>query len=196
MIPEREIAFELLRRLLAGERGDVPSQLANLLEKSSPLDAGDAHYRWILPPDLADLRLSPETRDEIIAELCSEISRNPDAAFISAISFTGMELATKTVAMILAHPPRPLTINEYSYALSMVNEYLPYRLVENPEFLTKADLERIVQVVEELRNVEAGENKVERIELDSIKRLGPEFLKVLKKVENGEWAVGPGPESE
>jgi hypothetical protein len=193
MNSEREIAFELLRRLLAGERGEFVNHLSSLLKRSSPLDAGDLHYRLTLPPDLANLRLSEETRDEIIAALCVEISRNPNEAFISAISFTGMPLATKTVAMALVNPPRPMTISEYSYALSLVNEYLPYRLVEDPEFLPKTDLERLVQVVAGLQDIEGRETIEDRVAQQQIKYFVPRFLKVLKQVEIGEWAVGPGP---
>src|ERR1700743_339830 len=116
MNSESEIAFDLLRRLLAGERGEVPSHLANLLEKSSPLDAGDAHYRWALPPELAGVLLSPDHRDRLLSVLCDEISRNPDAMFIAAISRTGMDLATWCVAMVLVNPPRPLSIVESSCA--------------------------------------------------------------------------------
>src|ERR1700761_4604255 len=118
MISESEIAFDLLTCLLAGERGEIPSHLANLLEKSSPLDAGDVHYRWALPPELAGVRLSPDTRDRVVAALCDEISRNPDAMFIAAISRTGMNLATRCVAMLLVNPPRPLSIVESSCALA------------------------------------------------------------------------------
>ena len=190
MNSEREIAFELLRRLLAGERGEVPSQLAKLLERSSPLDAGDDYYRLTLPPDLANVRFAPETRDEIMATLCAEISRNPDEAFISAISFTGMDLATKGGVMVLLNPPRPLTISENSYALALVSEYLPYRLAEDPEFLPKADLERLVQVVKQIQDLKAGEDEAERAVLNVTKITAERFLKALKEIENGEWPVG------
>lgn len=185
MNSEREIAFDLLRRLLAGERGEVPSQLAKLLERSSPLDAGDDYYRLTLPPDLANIRFSPETRDELIATLCAEISRNPDEAFISAISFTGMDLPTKSVATVLVNPPRPLTISEYSYALALVSEYLPDCLAENPEFMAKADLERLVQVVKQLQDFKSGKDEAERAILNGTKITAERFLKVLKEVESG-----------
>ena len=135
----------------------MPLHLAMLLERSSPLDSGDDHYRQILPLELADIRLSQETSDEIIASLCAEISRNPDEALISAVSFTGADLATKTVAKVLTNPPPPLTKREYSYALSLVSKFLPYRLAEDPEFLPKADLERLVQLTKELQYLEDSE---------------------------------------
>jgi len=189
MNSERELAFELLRRLLAGERGEFQSYLTKLLEKSSPLDAGDDYYRLTLPSDLAKVRFSPETRDEIIAALCAEISRNPDEAFISAVSFTGLSLPTKTVAMLIVNPPRPLTISEFSYALALVAEYLPYDLMEDPEFLPKTDLERLVQVVQHLPDVESGENEAERAVLNVTKITAERFLKVLNEIERGEWPV-------
>jgi hypothetical protein len=80
MTSAREIALDLLKRLLAGERGEVPLHLAMLLEKSSPLGTPDDHYRQILPPELVGLRLSSDTTEEIIATLCAEVSRNPDEA--------------------------------------------------------------------------------------------------------------------
>ena len=166
MSSAREIGIDLLRRLLSGERGQVPLHLAMLLEKSSSLDSGDDHYRQILPLELADLRLPDATAQEIIAALCAEISRNPDEAFISAVSFSGADLATKTVAIVLANPPRALTINEYTYALSLVAKYLPYRLAENPEFLPKAALEHLVQRAKELQNVEEREpDRAARVEI-------------------------------
>src|SRR5437870_7290781 len=146
MTSARDVATDLMRRLLAGERGEVPLHLGMLLEKSSPLHDSDENYRQILPPELADLRLSPETAEEIISTLCAEVSRNPDADLISAISCTGSDLATKTAAKVLTNPPRPLTMSEYSHALALVSEYLPYELDEDPEFLPRADLERLVQL--------------------------------------------------
>jgi hypothetical protein len=186
MNSERDIALQLLSRLLAGERGELPSQLAKLLERSSPLDAGDDFYRLTLPPDLAKVRFSPETRDELIATLCTEIARNPDGTFISAVSFTGMDLPTKTVAMVLINPPRPLTISDYSYALSLVAKFLPDRLAEDPEFLPKADLERLVHVVKSLQDLEAGQDAAERAVLNGTKIIAERFLKELKEVVNGE----------
>jgi hypothetical protein len=97
----REVAFDLLRRLLAGERGEVPLHLAMLLEKSSPCDHGDEHYRQVLPPELADVRVSSEVNEQITTALCAEISHNPDQALIFTISFTGADQATKTATHIL-----------------------------------------------------------------------------------------------
>jgi len=180
MTSAREIAIDLLRRLLAGERGQVPLHLAMLLEKSSPLDSGDKHYRQILPPELADLRLSPETADEIISTLCAEVSRNPDEALIAAVSFTGADLATKTVTKTLTNPPRPLTMAEYQAALATLNCYLPYRLSKDSEFLSKDDLERLVKLAEELQNVAEIGTGADRSARIGVRHHAAQFLKSLR----------------
>src|SRR5271167_4181996 len=105
MDSEREIGIGMLQRLLTGERGRLPLHLAMLLESASSIADGENFYRSILPPELANLRLSPETCEEIINILCLEVASNPDEAFISAMSFNGSDLATKTVAMVLTNPP-------------------------------------------------------------------------------------------
>src|SRR5256885_2522197 len=110
MTSEKETGLNLLRRLLAGERAGLPMHLALLLEKSSPLHNDDDHYRKILPVELADVRLSFDTVEEITATLCAGIARNPDAAFIAALSTTGSERVTKMVVSLLIDPPRPLSI--------------------------------------------------------------------------------------
>ncbi len=153
MTSGKDIATDLLRRLLAGERGQVGLHLSMLLEKAYPVAASDETYRQILPPELADIHLSAETAKEITALICTEISRNPRESLISAVSFTGAEVATKTAANVLANPPRPLTMGEYASALSIVGKYLPGELSEQPEFLPKAELERLIQVAKQLKNV-------------------------------------------
>lgn len=180
MNSEREIGTDLLRRLLAGERGSIQSHLAKLLEKSCPLHDSDDFYRWVLPPELADVRLSKETSEEIIAALCAEVSCNPDEALISAMSFTGADLVTKTVAVVLASPPRPLAVSEYAYALSLVSKFLPDCLAEDPQFVPKADLERIVKLAKELQNLEDSEpNKAWRV---GIRRDADNLLKRLAQL--------------
>jgi hypothetical protein len=161
-----EIALDLLRRLLGGERGQLPLHLAMLLEKSSPSDHGDEHYRQILPPELAELRISPEISEEILTALCAEVLRNPDQALIFAISFTGTDQSIKTAARILTNPPRALTIVEACAVLALLNCYLPYRLSNEPDVLPKGDLERVVRVAEEFQDIEetgAGEERSARI---------------------------------
>jgi hypothetical protein len=75
MTSEKEVGLNLLRRLLAGERENLPMHLALLLEKSSPLHADDEHYRKILPVELADVRFSSDTAEKISSSLCAEVGR-------------------------------------------------------------------------------------------------------------------------
>jgi len=152
----REIGFDLLRRLLAGERDCVPLHLGMLLEKSSPLRNCEAHYRWILPPELVEVELSSETVEEINAALCAEISVNPDAAFISVVSWTGSEFATRTVALVLANPPRALTLEESTVSASLLNKFLAPYLEEDPEFLPNGKLQRLIEVLKGLQGLEDG----------------------------------------
>ena len=156
--------IEILRRLLAGERGHLPLHLAMLLERASCFDSGDEHYSHILPPEISDLRISTETANSIIVTLCAEVSRNPDEALIGAMSFTGAELATKTAVKVLTDPPRPLTMSEYHAALSLLVKFLPGELAEDSEFVSKADLEHLVQLTGNLQNIdETGPDRTERI---------------------------------
>ena len=183
MTTPREIATDLLRRLLAGERGEVPMQLAMLLEKSSPSDHGDDHYRQVLPRELADLRLSPETSEEILAALCVEVSRNPDQALMFVISFSGSDQATKTVVRTVTNPPRPLTMGEYGAALALLNSSLPYRLAEVPEFIPRTELESLVRVVKGLQLVEeGGTNSAERVESRHAKDHASQLLRSLAQL--------------
>jgi len=175
-----EVGMDLLRRLLAGERGQVPMHLAMLLEKSSPLDHGDEHYREILPTELAELRLSRETSEEIIDELCAEISRNPDQALIFAVSFTGADQVTKTAALIFASPPRQLTMYEYHGVLALLSFYLPYRMAKNADLVSRDQLEQIVQLAEELQNVPETGTESERSATIGVKDHAAELLKSLR----------------
>jgi hypothetical protein len=187
MADSREIAFDLLSRLLAGERDDVPWHLALLLEKASRLDRGDdldaveGDYRRILPAELASVRLSPETSKEIIAILCREISRNPDHFLISTSLSTGAALAIKTVSGILTNPPRPLTLSEYAIALSYLAKFLPSRLSKDSEFLLKSDLEQLALVVNDLQSFESGETDQDKSARATIRQFGPALLKSLTR---------------
>src|SRR5512146_3015613 len=131
----QEIATEMLRRLLTGERGNLPMHLAMLLEKASPLHNSDDHYRRILPPEIAGVQVPPETAREIIGTLCKEISRNPDSAFIAALSSTGEQEITRTVAEVMINPPRHLTKEEYGQALGILYSYLPSCMARDRDFL-------------------------------------------------------------
>ena len=76
MTDSRKIAFDLLTRLLAGERGQVPLLLAMLLERSSPLHSGDDHYRQIMPAGLVDVRLKrTQSKKDIYADRIRAIDR-------------------------------------------------------------------------------------------------------------------------
>ena len=153
MTSAREIAVSLLRRLLDGERGQVELHLAYLLDKSSSLRDSDKFYRSVLPPEFASLELSQETREEIIAALCSEVARNPDDALISVMSMGGDDFPTMTVAMVLANPPRPLKMRELAAALALAKAYLPGSLQKDPDFIPRVEVERIIQLAKKLRNV-------------------------------------------
>lgn len=170
MTSAREIAINLLRRLLAGERGDLPMHLAMLLEKSSHLHNSEDHYRQILPRELAELRIPPETANEIIATLCSEMRSNPDQAFILALSFTGEEKVTKAVTEMLVDPPRPLTVIECGHMLAIVSSFLPACLAREPNFLKEDKLNRLI---ERLRSLEKSEER-------TIKRDAVQLLTTLK----------------
>lgn len=190
MTDSREIAFDLLTRLLAGERDDVPWHLALLLEKSARLDRGDdlegveGDYGRILPAELAALRLSPETSKEIIATLCMEVSRNPDPCLISTSLSTGADLAIKTVSKVLMNPPRLLTLSEYAIALSYLAKFLPSRLSKDSEFLPKSDLEQLALVVKELQKVERVETDEDKSARITIREFAPQLLDSLTELGN------------
>ena len=179
MTPADQTAFDLTNKLVAGEDGEVSSHLAMLLEKSSPLADSEEHYRCILPSELAGLTFSAETRDQIIAILCAEILRNPKESLIAGISFTGADSAIKTAVKILITPPRMLTLGEVWGALSLVTKFLPYRLSEDVEFLSKTELERLIQRVRELKSIEEGGAGEERSARVGIKVHAAEFLRSL-----------------
>lgn len=177
---KEEAAFDLLRRLLAGERGQATLHLAMLLEKSSPLRDSDEEYRRILPPELAELKVPPEAAEQIITTLCAEVSRNPDEGLIGALAATGAELVTQTAAKVLTHPPRPLTLGESRAALAIVTEHLDYQLAENAELVSKADLDRLVRLAEELQKIEEAGTGVDRGVRISLRINAAELLERLR----------------
>lgn len=151
----REVAFDLLGRLLAGEGDCVPLYLGMLLEKSiRALNDNAQDYSWILPPELLEVELSRETIDEIEAVLCTEIAKDPREELISVATCTGSWLGTKTIAQVLANPPRAVTLGEWQVALGRLRPYLPIFLEEDPEFLPPGDLERLIAALKELQMVE------------------------------------------
>jgi hypothetical protein len=155
MTTSREIALDLLRRLLSGERDEVPLHLSLLLERSLLLAGSDeTQYRQILPSGLADLKLSAETRDEIISTLCARVLQEPDAAFLAAMSFAGTDLVTKTMSTLLVSPPRPLTLPEKAHVVSIVAKYLPCNLAAHPQLLAKDELTSLIWALKELEHSE------------------------------------------
>jgi len=148
---DQDIAINLLKRLIDGERGLVPMHLGMILERSSALANSDSHYQKILPTELAELRLTLATRQTIVDCLCLEISRNPDEALIAAVSTSGSEPVTKLITEILINPPRPLTLSEYSQALGIAYGYLPSYLERNPQFLGSERRSRLIQQLQSLQ---------------------------------------------
>ena len=183
----KEMAFDLLTRLLAGERGGVPARLGLLLEKSARLDRADnineieEDYSRLVPPEFSGLWVSPQTRNEVIAALCTEVSRNPDPYLIATCASTGSELAVKTLAKVLTNPARALTLNEYAIALSWMVKSLPRYLSENSEPLPKSDVERLAQLCKDLQNVKGGVNNEDKSSIDTINYFAPLLLITLAK---------------
>jgi len=157
-----EIAFKLAKRLLGGGSGVLQLHLTMLLEKSSVIHNNDEMYRSLLPDDLAELTISQSARDEIIALLCREISLNPTEALISAVSFTGAHLPTRTVANVVAEPPRPLTLSESTYAFSLLHKFLWLCLKDDRAFLPEPVLARILALAKEYKDLAPTGNCMER----------------------------------
>lgn len=157
-----KIAIGLLQRLLNGERGELPQHLAYLLDKGSSLRDSDEFYRSVLPLELARLQISPKTREKIITELCREVSRNPDEAFISVMSSCGDDLSIRTAATLFVNPPRPLNIRENCAVLGALKGYLPACLERMPDFISRAERESIIHLAKNLQNIAVEEGKTDR----------------------------------
>lgn len=157
MTRSREIALDLMRRLISGERGEISLNLSLLLERSLLLAGSDeTQYLEILPPELANIKLSAKTRDEIISTLCAQVLQEPDVAIVAAMSFAGTDLVTKTMFSLLTKPPRPLTLCETAHALSIVAKFLPSNLAANSQLLSRVDLNRLVSVLKEMGEAEGS----------------------------------------
>ena len=176
------IANDLLRRLLAGERGVVPSHLGLLLERSSPGGHDDDHYRQLLPAELVTERLSSETITEIVARLCEEASRNPDIYLVSTCAATRAEVALRTIARILINPPRLLTLWESAIALSYLAKDLPRYVKKDPQFLPKTELGRLNHLIKDLGKLEAGERDEDKSAQATIAHFAPQLLKSLERI--------------
>jgi len=72
-----------------------------------------------------------------------------------------------------------LTLGEIWGALSLVTKFLPYRLSDDVEFLSKTELERLIQRVRELKSIEEGGAGEERSARVGIKVHAAEFLRSL-----------------
>jgi hypothetical protein len=177
MTSEREVALNLVMRLLAGEQGNLPMHLAMLLEKSSLLQNSEEHYQKILPPELARVRLTADTAQEVTATLCAELSRNPRWPIIAALSTTGAREVTKAIVGLLLNPPRALETAEYDHAVGVLNTFLPISLENDPTFLAKEELEQLGGLLHQLENLADPETgKGSRI---PIRRKAGELLKKL-----------------
>jgi hypothetical protein len=173
----RSIAIGLLRRLLDGERGDLPMHLGHLLDRASCMRDSDSFYRWVLPPELANIRLSPETRLEVIAALCLEVTRNPDEALLTVLSYSEDDLSVRTVASVLVKSPRCLTMRELGVGLGFLKASLPACLQHNSDFIPEHEVERLVQLAKEFQNIviEEGDTDQERSIRNHVK-LSAEYL--------------------
>lgn len=155
MTSQRQIALDLMGRLISGERGQIPLHLSLLLERSLLVEGSDeTQYPEILPPELANIKLSPETRDEILSVLCDRVLQQPDVAFIGAMSFAGTDLVIRTMSSLLTNPPRPLTLPEKAHAVTVVSKYLPSNLAANPQLLEKDELMRLISVMKQINQTE------------------------------------------
>lgn len=180
MSTPKEIVFNLLERLLAGERGEVPMQLAMVLEKSSSLGHGDSHYRQILPARLAELRIPQDVRDEIIARVRAEVARNPDADLISVSMSTRTDLSIKAIVEALVKPPRPLKLLEYAVALSYLSTFLPICLEENTDLLPRVKLEQLARLVNDLKYIKHSDTDEDRAAGNAIDHFAPQLLMSLE----------------
>lgn len=155
MTNQREIAQDLIRRLISGERGQIPLHLSLLLERSLLVEGSDeTQYAEILPPEFANIKLSPATRDEILSAVCARVLQEPDVALIGVVSFAGTDLVIRTMSSLLINPPRPLTLPEKAQAVTIVSKYLPSNLAANPRLLEKDELMRLISLIKQLDQTE------------------------------------------
>jgi hypothetical protein len=172
-----QIAIDLLRRLLDGERGDLPMYLGYLLDRASSMRDSDHFYRSVLPPELAKVRISPETRLEVIAALCSELFRNPDEALISVLSFSEEDISIRAVASVLTNPPRSLTMRELGVGLGFLKAHLPACLGKNADFISTSEVKGLIRLATKLLDttIHAGETDRERSVRNQVK-ISAEYL--------------------
>ena len=151
--------------------------LGHLLDRASCMRDSDSFYRSVLPLELANIRLSPETRLEVIAALCLEVTRNPDEALITVLSYSEDDLSVRTVASVLVKPPRCLTMRELGVGLGFLKASLPACLQRNSDFIPEHEVEGLVRLAKEFQNivVEEGDTDQERSIRNHVK-LSAEYL--------------------
>lgn len=147
-----EIARKLMDRLLEGERGQLPLYLAMLLEKSSPLDHGEEHYRAILPANLVGLKLTSHAVRDITDTVCQRIAEEPDSDLLFAVAMTGSEQVTRLAVDLLIEPPRPLTTNECGQALGILDSYLSFTLARNRDFIPAEKQKALARILKSLQS--------------------------------------------
>lgn len=179
-----QIAIDLLRRLLKGERGMLPMHLIHLLDKASTLRDSDEFYRSVLPLEFANLQISPKTREKIIAELCEEVSRNPDEALVSVMTSGGDDLSIRTAAMVLVNPPRPLTLPEFRALFGALKAHLPACLERMPGFIPRVELDSVIRLANDFQNiiVEEGKTDRDRSERNTIKIFAEDLIAGLAQL--------------
>ncbi len=158
--------------------------LGELLGRASCMRDSDSYYRSILPPELANIRLSPETRLEIIAALCLEVSRNPDEALIKVLSHSEEDLSVRTVASVLVKPPRILTMRELGVGLGFLKACLPRCLQHDSDFIPAEEIAALIQLANESQKtvVEEGKTDQERAIRNHIKLNAEYFIEGLADV--------------
>lgn len=147
-----EIGRQLMDRLLEGERGNLPLQLAMLLEKSSQLDHGEEHYRHILPENLVNLKLTSHAVTYITDTICQRVAAEPDSDLLFAVAMTGSEKVTRLAVDLLIKPPRPLTTSECAQAMGILDSYLPFSLARNRDFVSAGEQNVLALVLKSLQS--------------------------------------------
>ena len=72
---------------------------------------------------------------------------------------------TTTMFSLLTKPPRPLSLCETAHTLSIVAKFLPSNLAANSQLLSRADLNRLVSVLQEMGDIEGSLDEQWHIEI-------------------------------
>lgn len=157
-----QIAIGLSKRLLNGERGELPRHLIYLLDKASTLRDSDEFYRSVLPPEFASLQISPKTREGIISALCAEVTRNPDEALIAVMTSGGDDVSITTAATVMVKPPRPLTLPEFRALFGALKAHLPACLERMPNVIPRVEIESIIRLAKDFQSIAVEDGKTDR----------------------------------